>query len=100
MWTLSRAHDSPLQVGSLRTGTISVRALQLSKLMLDVLRGDDVEIILSLDENENSDAEAFEKKQRGRPSEFSARANDFLDVCACVVNNSSELPVLELSPAN
>ena len=97
MWTLSRAHDSPLQVGSLRTGTISVRALQLSKLMLDVLRGDDVEIILSLDENENSDAE---KKQRGRPSEFSARANDFLDVCACVVNNSSELPVLELSPAN
>ena len=60
--------------------------------MLDVLRGDDVEIFLSLGENEAADPASFEKKARGRPSEFVARANDFLDVCARVENNSSERP--------
>ncbi|KAM0753107.1 Trs120-domain-containing protein [Meredithblackwellia eburnea MCA 4105] len=78
------------EVGSLRSGTVSLRSLRLTKPMLDIIRGDAVEIVLALEENESADPHAFSARRRpGRRSTYSARANDFLDVTALVSNNTS-----------
>lgn len=92
------------QVGSLRTGSISLRGLQLTKPMLDVLRGDDVDIQLHLDDNSASDAGAFQLKGRGQRLVYTAAANEFIDICALIENLSREragvsIPCLELTRA-
>lgn len=57
--------------------------------MLDVLRGDDVEISLSLGENPSAEPGAFRRKERGdRHPHYVACANDFMDVCVRVTNNA------------
>lgn len=56
--------------------------------MLNLLRSDEVEIQLRLEENASAEPGVFTK--RGKPDRalYSARANDFMDVVARVVNNS------------
>ncbi|SCV69753.1 BQ2448_1147 [Microbotryum intermedium] len=76
------------EVGSLRTGTISLRSLKLTSNLLDVLKGDEVEVELNLVENEASRPEAFHFKGRGNRLVYSARPNEFIDVCAYVSNHS------------
>ncbi|SCZ89502.1 BZ3500_MvSof-1268-A1-R1_Chr9g10432 [Microbotryum saponariae] len=76
------------EVGSLRTGTISLRSLKLSSSLLDVLKGDEVEVELQLVENEASSPEAFHFKGRGNRLVYAAQPNEFIDVCAYVSNHS------------
>ncbi|GAA5925915.1 hypothetical protein JCM1841_004039 [Sporobolomyces salmonicolor] len=80
---LQRVQLSWNEVGSLRTGAISLRSLQLDKSMLDVLRGDEVETQLYLVE-----AGALELKGRGQRLVYSAEPDEFIDVCAQVTNRS------------
>jgi trafficking protein particle complex subunit 9 len=58
--------------------------------MLDVLRGDDVDIQLHLTDNPSSEPGAFQLKGRGQRLVYSATANEFIDICATVENHSSE----------
>ncbi|GJN91136.1 hypothetical protein Rhopal_004154-T1 [Rhodotorula paludigena] len=74
------------EVGSLRSGEIGLRHLQLDKPMLDILRGDEVDIELYLGENDASDGGAFELQGRGSRLLYSAAADEFIDVCARVTN--------------
>ncbi|GAA5872900.1 hypothetical protein JCM8547_003260 [Rhodosporidiobolus lusitaniae] len=76
------------EIGSLRSGIVSLRDLQLDKPMLDILRGDEVEIELFLSENPSAEPGAFELKGRGQRLLYSAAADEFMDVCARVTNNS------------
>lgn len=78
------------QVGSLRTGSISLRGLRLTRPLLEILRSDEVEIELSLDDNPSADLGVFSKRGSGDRLLYSTRANDFMDVCARVVNNSGQ----------
>lgn len=54
--------------------------------MLDILRGDEVDIELYLGENDASDGGAFELQGRGSRLLYSAAADEFIDVCARVTN--------------
>ncbi|GAA5864034.1 hypothetical protein JCM1840_000679 [Sporobolomyces johnsonii] len=85
---LQRVQLSWNEVGSLRTGAISLRSLQFDKAMLDVLRGDEVETQLYLGENPSAEAGAFELKGRGQRLVYSAEPDEFIDVCAQVTNRS------------
>lgn len=78
------------QVGSLRTGSISLRGLQLTRPLLEILRSDEVEIELSLDDNPSAEPGVFSKRGNADRLLYSTRANDFMDVCARVVNNSGQ----------
>lgn len=71
-------------MGSLRSGMISLRNLHLTKPMLEILRSDEVDISLRLEVDARPD-ESID----GRRTVHSAAANDFMDVCARVVNNTS-----------
>ncbi|BGO92090.1 hypothetical protein NBRC10512_000821 [Rhodotorula toruloides] len=74
------------EVGSLRSGEVSLRGLALDKQMLDTLRGDEVEIELFLAENPSSSPGTFELQGRGSRLVYSAASNDFIDVRARVTN--------------
>ncbi|BGP40785.1 hypothetical protein JCM10449v2_004750 [Rhodotorula kratochvilovae] len=76
------------EVGSLRSGEISLRGMHLDKPMLDVLRGDAVDIALFLGENPSAEPGAFELQGRGARLTYSAAADEFIDVCARVTNHS------------
>lgn len=58
--------------------------------MLDILRGDDVDIQLYLADNPSSDPNesVFSLKGRGQRLVYSAAANEFVDICAVVENHS------------
>lgn len=58
--------------------------------MLDVLRGDDVDIQLHLGENPSAEPGAFQLQGRGQRLVYSATANEFIDICATIDNNSGE----------
>ncbi|KPV77636.1 uncharacterized protein RHOBADRAFT_33796 [Rhodotorula graminis WP1] len=85
---LRRVKLSWNEVGSLRSGEVSLRQLYLDKAMLDILRGDAVEVELFLEENPASEPGAFELRGRGSRLAYSAVADDFIDVCAKVTNHS------------
>lgn len=74
------------EVGSLRSGEVSLRGLALDEQTLDTLRGDEVEIELFLAENPCAAPGAFELQGRGSRLVYSASANEFIDVCARVTN--------------
>lgn len=80
------------EVGSLRSGEVSLRGLALDKQMLDTLRGDEVEIELFLAENPSSSPGNFELQGRGSRLVYSAASNDFIDVRARVTNRCGTLP--------
>lgn len=61
--------------------------------MLDILRGDEVDIRLSLAANPSSDNGVF-AKTRGHRQQYTAASNEFVDVLANVVNKSSTRPSL------
>ncbi|GAA6003089.1 hypothetical protein JCM10207_001980 [Rhodosporidiobolus poonsookiae] len=77
------------EIGSLRSGTVSLRNLYLSQPMLDILRGDELDIELYLGENPASSPGAFELQGRGQRLLYSAAADEFIDVCAQVTNRSA-----------
>lgn len=81
------------EVGSLRTGTIDLRAVRLTEPMLALLRADEVEVSIHLAENPMADPDeaAFELKGRGKRLMYAARANEFIDVVIRVDNNSGRL---------
>lgn len=57
--------------------------------MLDTLRRDDVDIQLSLGPNDPDDTRVLQRS-RGKRLHFTALANEFLNLTACVTNHSSE----------
>lgn len=85
------------QVGSLRTGSISLRGLRLTRPLLEILRSDEVEIELSLDDNPSANPGVFSKRGSADRLLYSTRANDFMDVCARIVNNSGPFSFSSLS---
>lgn len=68
--------------------------------MLDILRGDDVDIQLYLDDNPSAEPGAFQFKGRGRRLVYSAMANEFIDICATIENNSRELSLSPYRPTD
>ncbi|GAA6044610.1 hypothetical protein JCM8097_006453 [Rhodosporidiobolus ruineniae] len=85
---LRRVKLSWSEIGSLRTGSVSLRDLQLDKPMLDILRGDEVDVELYLDDSPSAEPGAFELQGRGQRLLYSAAADEFIDVCARVTNRS------------
>lgn len=94
---LSLSLSFPSQIGSLRSGAVSLRDLHLDPLMLDILRGDEVSIELYLADNlasssavdgtaESGAGSAFELQGRGQRLLYSAKADEFVDVCAQITN--------------
>lgn len=77
-----------LQVGTLRTGSVSLRGLRLTKPMLDVLRGDEVDVSLSLEPNSAASPGAFTRGTRDCSWVYSTAANEFVDVVIKVTNKS------------
>lgn len=67
--------------------------------MLDVLRGDEVDIHLTLQENASSEYGAVRREGQSRCEPYSIAANDFMDVCARVVNNSGKPLTLVFVPS-
>ncbi|BGP16900.1 hypothetical protein JCM10213v2_004908 [Rhodosporidiobolus nylandii] len=84
---LKRVQLTWSEIGSLRSGAISLRGLYLTQPMLDIIRGEDVDINLYLSENASADPGAFELQGRGQRLLYSAAADEFIDVCAVVTNN-------------
>ncbi|GAA5826496.1 hypothetical protein JCM11251_002398 [Rhodosporidiobolus azoricus] len=85
---LKRVKVTWSEIGSLRSGTVNLRGLILDKPMLDVLRGDEVDVELYLSENPSAEPGAFELQGRGQRLLYSATADEFIDVCASVTNRS------------
>jgi hypothetical protein len=54
------------------------------------IRGDEVAIRLYLADNPASQPGAFQLKGRGRRLDYSALANEFLDVCVQIENTTGE----------
>ncbi|GAA5896374.1 hypothetical protein JCM6882_000998 [Rhodosporidiobolus microsporus] len=77
------------EIGSLRSGTVNLRGLVLDKPMLDILRGDEVDVEMYLGENPSAEPGAFELQGRGQRLMYSAAADEFIDVCTNVTNRSS-----------
>lgn len=65
-----------------------MRGLVLTKSMLNLLRSDEVDIFLRLEANASAEPDVFTKRGKPERALYSARANDFMDVVAKVVNNS------------
>lgn len=76
------------QIGTLRSGNVSLRELYLDEPMLDILRGDDLEVELYLDDNPSAEPGAFELQGRGQRLLYSAAADEFIDVCVRITNRS------------
>ncbi|GAA6025577.1 hypothetical protein JCM11491_005997 [Sporobolomyces phaffii] len=76
------------EVGSLRTGSISLRHLALDARHLANVRLDDVAVDLFLAENPAATPASFELRGRGHRLVYDARPDEFIDVCARVTNDS------------
>lgn len=91
---------SIVQVGTMRTGSISLRGLRLTKPMLDVLRIDDVDIRLSLETPVQSKADSgpdgagagagSKVGNRTSATRFSARSNERQTLVLKIANHSGK----------
>lgn len=75
-----------MQVGSQRSGIISLRGLRMSHSMLQILRGEEVSLTLSL--VDSSSETGVPRSTSGKSITHFARPNEFLDVVASVINHS------------
>ncbi|KAK4057137.1 hypothetical protein OIO90_001632 [Microbotryomycetes sp. JL221] len=86
---LQRIKATWSEVGSLRNGDISLRNLQLDSRMLNVLRLEDVEVQMALQENPAAEPDSFQLQGRGQRLVYRAKANEFIDVAVSIDNNSN-----------
>ncbi|GAA5936717.1 TRAPPII-specific subunit TRS120 [Sporobolomyces koalae] len=93
---LSRLGLTWNEVGSLRTGSISLRHLALDANQLSIVRLEEVSVDLFLVENPSASPEAFGLKGKGQRLVYEAQADEFIDVCARVTNDSSNTQSLQL----
>ncbi|GAA5876487.1 hypothetical protein JCM16303_003552 [Sporobolomyces ruberrimus] len=84
------------EVGSLRTGSISLRHLPLEQRHLSILRLEDINVDLFLLENPSATPGAFDLKGKGQRLNYQARPDEFIDVCARVTNDSPSPQTLDL----
>ena len=82
---LSRLRASWSEIGSLRSGTVVLRDLELTSAMLDVLKADDVSIELSLLEEPDVPVKIV---GQGRRVSYDAPTDCLLTVRAVITNNS------------
>ncbi|GAA5898275.1 TRAPPII-specific subunit TRS120 [Sporobolomyces salmoneus] len=93
---LSRIELSWNEVGSLRTGSISLRHLPLDDRHLSALRLDDISVDLFLVENISATPGAFDLKGKGQRLIYEAQPDEFIDVCCRVLNDSPIAQSLKL----
>ncbi|KAK4051457.1 hypothetical protein OIV83_002941 [Microbotryomycetes sp. JL201] len=79
------------EVGSLRTGEILLRSLQLTKPMLETLRSDDIEVEMCLQENPAAEPDSFELQGQGQRLVYTAASNEFIDVAISIENNTDNV---------
>ncbi|GAA5969112.1 hypothetical protein JCM3765_002183 [Sporobolomyces pararoseus] len=93
---LSRLDLSWNEVGSLRTGSITLRHLSLDREDLAILRLEDVSVDVFLLENPSATPGAFDLKGKGQRLIYEAQPDEFIDVCARVTNDSPSPQSLNL----